>query len=466
MANTTETATFNLNSNVGKVTEEVNKLNKETEKAAKSGFGGMKKAIKGVGDALKAAGIGLVVGALASFADAFRQNQRVIDFFNTTLKATSIAFNDLFKFLDDNFKTIQGYLKGLFTDPLGELYKLGQGIQIFFIDNLSGVGEMLGALGKLMMTNPITNPKLFAENLAKVGLAANNAKKEMTDIFDEITSSVKEYTSGIIDQASAMVELDKAAELAVARNQKILEQKDREAEIQRQIRDDETNTFKVRIEANEKLNLILDEQEKLMLENAKTVKDAAEAQKELTKNDADKIAFIQAEAEELAILAQIEGFRSEQKINAISLTKEEKAVAEENAEAQLAAYSGLANSLSGLAGDNKELAVAGAIIDTYSGATKALAAGAGTPLGYINAAAIIAAGLANVNKIMSVNVGGGGGSMGTTGVGSDTPAPQMMSGAFDLTGGVAPDAMRAYVVTDEMTNSQDQLANIRRRSTI
>jgi len=455
-----------VKSNVGEVTEEVNKLDKATDKAAKDGFGGMQKAIKGVGDALKAAGIGLVVGALAAFADAFRQNQRVIDFFNTTLKATSIAFSDLFVFIDNNFKTIQGYLKGLFSDPIGELFKLGQSIQRFFIDNLSGVGEMLGALGKLMMTNPITNPKLFAENLAKVGLAASDAKKEMTDIFNEITSSVKEYTSGIIDQASAMVELDKKAALAVARNQKILEQKDREAEIQRQIRDDETNTFKVRIEANEKLNLILDEQEKLMLANAKIVKEAARAQKDLTKNDADRIAFIQAEAEELAILAQIEGFRSEQKINAISLTKEEKAVAEENTEAQLAAYSGLAKSLSGLAADNKELAVAGAIIDTFAGANKALREGAGTPLGYINAAAIIAAGLANVNKIMSVNVGGGGGGGGGGAPAPNTPAPQMMSGAFDMTGGQAPGAMRAFVVTDEMTNSQDQLANIRRRATI
>jgi hypothetical protein len=55
----------------------------------------------------------------------------------------------------------------------------------------------------------------------------------------------------------------------------------------------------------------------------------------------------------------------------------------------------------------KSLAVASAIIDTYSGADKALAAGAATPpLGYINAAAIIATGLMNVKKILSVKVPG------------------------------------------------------------
>jgi hypothetical protein len=47
-----------------------------------------------------------------------------------------------------------------------------------------------------------------------------------------------------------------------------------------------------------------------------------------------------------------------------------------------------------------------------------------------------------------------------------TPAPQMMSGAFQLGGGVKPEAIKTFVVTDEMSNSQSQLANIRRRATI
>jgi hypothetical protein len=47
-----------------------------------------------------------------------------------------------------------------------------------------------------------------------------------------------------------------------------------------------------------------------------------------------------------------------------------------------------------------------------------------------------------------------------------TPAPQMMSGAFQLGGGVKPEPIKAFVVTDEMSNSQSQLANIRRRATI
>ena len=73
--------------------------------------------------------------------------------------------------------------------------------------------------------------------------------------------------------------------------------------------------------------------------------------------------------------------------------------------------------------------------------------------------------LANVKKIMEQDVGGGGGG-GSAGATAQTPAPQMMQGAFTLGGGSAPPPLQAFVVTDEMTNSQNQLANIRRRSTL
>jgi hypothetical protein len=48
----------------------------------------------------------------------------------------------------------------------------------------------------------------------------------------------------------------------------------------------------------------------------------------------------------------------------------------------------------------------------------------------------------------------------------NTPAPQMMSGAFQLEGGQAPQPLQAYVVSDDITNSQNALAIIRRRATI
>ena len=458
-----EVLEMEVKSNVGEVTQDVKKLDKATEKA-KGGFKGMGTAIKGVGTALKAAGIGLIVALLAKLGEVFGKNQKVLDFFNIAMESLSLAFNDLFKFIDNNIGTITGHLKAIFTDPLGELYKLGQGIQTFFIDNLGGVIDFLGSLGKLIATNPITNPKLFAKNLAAVGLAANDAKRDIKTAFDEITGSVTDYTKSIIDNAKETVSLRKESELAAVKVQGLIEEYDRQAEKLRQVRDDESKTFEERIDANNRLGEVLKEQEQEMLRLVDIQIASAQADVDKNNNLQNQIALQQALNEKKGVLAQITGFESEQLVNNIALQREQQQVAEENAEAQLAAFSGLAGALSQLAGENKELAAAGAIIDTYAGANKAFAQGGVT--GFVTGAAIIAAGLANLQKIYATPIAGSGGGGSGGSVVAQTPAPQMMSGAFDLTGGVAPEAMRAFVVTDEMTNSQNQLANIRRRATI
>ena len=130
---------------------------------------------------------------------------------------------------------------------------------------------------------------------------------------------------------------------------------------------------------------------------------------------------------------------------------------------KMAAYSGLLGGLKELAGENKALAVAQSSIDTYAGANKAFAQGG--VAGFATGAAIIAAGLANLQKIYAVDIPGGSGGSGTISQ-NQTPAPQMMSGAIELGTGQAPEPMQAFVVSDDITNNQDKLATIRRRATI
>jgi len=83
---------------------------------------------------------------------------------------------------------------------------------------------------------------------------------------------------------------------------------------------------------------------------------------------------------------------------------------------------------------------------------------------YISAGLAGAFSALQIQKILSGSPAGGGGGGG--GGASGTPAPQMMSGSFDLSGGIEPEPVKAFVLTDEMSNSQNQLANIRRRATI
>lgn len=121
----------------------------------------------------------------------------------------------------------------------------------------------------------------------------------------------------------------------------------------------------------------------------------------------------------------------------------------------------------------KKIAVAQAIIDTYKNATAAFGSMASIPivgpvLGGIAATAAIAAGLANVKQIMAQDVGGGaGGGGGSTPPARPQPAKPSTTGSFSL-GGADPNKkpVKAFVVTDEMTDSQQQLEGIRQESTL
>ena len=133
--------------------------------------------------------------------------------------------------------------------------------------------------------------------------------------------------------------------------------------------------------------------------------------------------------------------------------------------------------ISELAGEGtkvaKAAAVAQATISGVQGVQSAFTTASASPITLLNPSyPFIQAGLAGafsavqIAKILS-GTPASSSSSGGGGVQAQTPAPQMMSGAFTLgNGGQEPMPMRAYVVTDEMTNSQNQLANIRRRATI
>ena len=121
----------------------------------------------------------------------------------------------------------------------------------------------------------------------------------------------------------------------------------------------------------------------------------------------------------------------------------------------------------------RQAAIAGreAVQNTFVSASKNPVTTLFPPYPYIMAAGAAAFSALQIKGILSESPpsGGGGGGGGTGGLDSGVsqrPAPQMMSGAFDLSGGMQPDPVKAFVITDEMTNSQNQLANIRRRATI
>ena len=203
------------------------------------------------------------------------------------------------------------------------------------------------------------------------------------------------------------------------------------------------------------LLLIEDEKERALkqLEFQEEMEKASIDSMDITENQ--KIALKKATTEKFKLLS---------KENAETDKKSSK-IAEISTQDQIDSYANLTGALVNLAGENKQLAVAQAIIDTFAAGNKALSS-APPPLNYINMAAVIATGFANVKSIMGQDIGGGisGGSI-PTGI-SSIPAPEMLSGKFELGNIQEQQPVQAYVVTDSLTDNQNKLAYIRRRATI
>ena len=135
---------------------------------------------------------------------------------------------------------------------------------------------------------------------------------------------------------------------------------------------------------------------------------------------------------------------------------------------QLREIAGNLNQASTLFGENtsanKTMKIASAVINTYAGANEALAGP--VPLNFINAASVIAAGLANVKKIKSIKVPNEQGS-------ASTPTPtQIEAPDFNVVGaggvsqlattlaGVTGQPLKAFVVSKEITSAQELERNI------
>ena len=116
---------------------------------------------------------------------------------------------------------------------------------------------------------------------------------------------------------------------------------------------------------------------------------------------------------------------------------------------------------------NKALKVASAIIDTYAGANTALSSSP-PPFNFIQAAAVIAAGLANVKKILEVKVPR---ESGMQSVGAAAPA-QIEAPDFNVVGtggasqlaaglaGITGRPIKAFVVSKEISSAQELDRNI------
>jgi len=541
---TKEVLDLEVKSNIKSVSKDTEKLSdnlQDVDKGTKAASGGFKKmgtAVKGLGMAMKAAGIGLIVAGFAALKVAMESNQKVMNTVESIMTTISTVMNKVVNVLTDvvvwvtasseRFNGLSKVIGGMITIALTPLKASFYAIKAAILATmLAWEDSFLGGGDEAKIKELQGDIKQTGKDLINVGKDAvsagqdifsnfSDAVTEIGDIYTKTAEGIKQINiKAIHEQSKSLVESKNTAQLAMAQVAGLIAEKEREAEVERQIRDNVNETFEARIAANEKLKTILEESKTEQLKLASLEKQAAAEQLATNKSNIEfQVALQEAKNREAEINATITGQLSEQKTNAEALkneqiqarkdvtqatlsgvalelqalkdeydekirlaklagektvkleeqyAKKKKAIVKANTNEQIAAFGNLAGALSSLAGDNKELAAASAIIDTYVGANKAFAQGG--IAGYVGAAAIIISGLANVKKIYDTDVPGSSSGGGGAGAPS-TPSPQMMSGTFDLGSGQEIEPMQAYVVSDEITASQNSLDIIRRRATI
>ena len=435
---------------------------------AKAMFGTIKAGIMSTG-------IGALVLAVVALTQSFKRSEAGQEMFQRIMAGIGAVTSQV----ADAFADLGGIIIKTFTDPIPAMKTFGKGLINFLKDPTGATRDMF----------------------IKATLAAKEFGKQTAEeiaIIDKVTKARQE---------AHHIERKLRVERAVA-NRRI-------NDIRLQAEDRENNSATRRIALLRKAQNIEEGITKKEIEAKKILRDAQITEMSIGKNtieQKDELARMQAELINLdtkrlrsqrLLQTQITTAINEEKADRKDFVDEtidgsNKLIQADNSvldnflannakkkkDAKLLADAQKEIALSGLAlavqiaGEGstigKAAAVASATISGVEGVQNAFTTASKSPITTVMPAyPFIQAGLAGafsaiqIQKILSGSpAGGGGGGGGGASAVPQTPAPQMMSGAFDISGGVAPEPLEAFVVTDAMTNSQNQLANIRRRATI
>ena len=464
-----------VKSNIGDVSKETKNAAGEFKilgvslNGVKAGFASAAVTAKGMFGTIKAGlistGIGAFVVLIGSLVSFFTNTKRGAD----KLSQAFTAMGAVVSVLTDRLSKVGEAMSFIFS---GEFRKAGEALKGTFAGITEEIGKEVDAMVALKKRTQelrdADNEFMIqkAKTRQEIEKARLNAEDETKSAAERLEALKKALT---LEEQTTNRELELARERMEIQKQEMLlsenmaEDEEKLAQLKTALIETETASVKMRRRVVTEVNAL--EREILAEEKARAKE----------KQDLIDVEF------DAKIKANDEWNKEQQR-----LAKEEIALAKKVADKKIAIAKaegdakiglvkmgfGVANAL---AGENVALSKGVAMAQTVFQTQQAIMAAMGAtsvadkllpyPIRLANAIGAGVMGAAALSKIASTSPTGGGATAGTVSTPS-TPAPQMMSGAFDISGGVAPEAMKAFVVTDEMSNSQNQLANIRRRATI
>lgn len=518
----------NLDQGIQGATSQLDKLTGGMISGFKKGITGIKQgitAMKSLKVAIAATGIGLLLVAITSLTSYFTKTQRGAD-------KLSQAFKGIGAVVDVLVDRISTFGEGLFKIIRGDF---SEGLSLLKA-SFSGVGEEIRNEAKaaielekaqqaledrqieLIKVNAkrkasIEELRLVAEDENKTNEERANALREAARLQNQIADdeiAIAKERARIIRERVALGESTRQdIEDQATAEARVIEL---EAERSRRLRTlqtrlnaftdgtgENTDATNENAEAQKKLN------EEIAKRNAALDQEAAQLQEKLSQEyDAILQASQDAQTQELnavedkynQLLAkaseygfdeiELERLKNEELSNINKKYRDEQDQADKDAaeakkainEATINAIAGTLGSLSQLAGKDaatgKALSAAQAIINTYTGATKALAQGG--IVGPIAAAGVIASGIASVRQIYATQLpptaGGGSGSGPRPQISAPQISPrlalntQVADLGNQITQSLERTPVRAYVVNQDVQTAAKMDRKIRETATI
>jgi len=468
MANqNTETVNLQVKSNIGEVAKETGTLASEFKfmgvslKSVTDGVRSMGRVAVRSFSSIKAAiastGIGLFVVAIGSLAQYFKDSEEGASKFKQITTQLGVALGNVTDIISDAGKALFNLITGNFDA---------------FKDSLKEVTEGVANFGKttreeMKVANQLEKDRLALQKFEREAIVEKaRTEKDIMELrlkARDIEKFSNEERLEFMRTANRLADEQLQKDLHVA-NEKLRFQQvensfskstkenlDAEAQLQAQVFQIERSNFSERKRMKSEEQAIV---RAVAAEEAAALK-KKEAEEKKYRDDKKK--------------AEDKARQQKEKDDEIAAKKQKDLDDLVENEKQKTIRMGF-DAAEALAGESdaaaKAVAVARTIYNTQQAIMNTMAV-VPPPFNTIQAVATGVMGAAAIKKILSTSPSNASGGGGATVSGGGTPAPQMTSGQFTLGGDVMqPEPVQAFVVTDDMTNSQNKLANIRRRATI
>ena len=357
-----------------------------------------------------------------------------------------------------------------FKEGIGEIHNLGKIVVEEFDNTFKDVTVKSLVNQAAAVTEATANLGLLEAKHQRIIIAFEKQAEEQRKIRDDISRSIDDRIAAN-EKLLVIAKEQTAAEIQALKDQKgalasklavEVDNADIKAQIyalNTAIIETEKRATSLEKESGEQKNALLAEQLANTKELQKIGIDEVARQEQEFVNERDRLIKMAeltlSNAEELAdakLRIEADYQKKKDKLDEAELQKEQ-ALQDQKRQIIGGALTGITALVGAETKAGKGLAVAQATMDTYAGATKALAQGG--LYGFVGAAGVIAAGLANIRSILQTDVPG------ETGGGDDPapPTPEVVQNTAPIVPtfgaiGTEPPPVQAFVVESDVSSSQ------------